>query len=186
MLKISPPSFLISVCTAGLLLTACTPKYDWREVRGSGAPFVVTLPAKPTSVSRPIDLDGLQVTMTMTAAEIDGVTFAVGSVVLPDTAQAQAALNAMKTALVKNIGGTILHEKSSATAQATGDSTTQTTSIEIEASGTPSANSGGQPRLLFARFVAKQQRVYQAIVVGKEKAVSREAVDTFLTSFKPD
>lgn len=157
-------------------LAACTPKYDWREVRGTNAPYTVALPAKPSSMSRPINLDGLQFSMTMTAAEVDGVTFAVGSAELPDAAKSQIALNALKTALVKNIGGTLRHEKAS-------DPSATPTTIDIEAVGSAVPGSD-QARLLIARFVAKDRHVYQLVVAGKEKSVSRDAVDTFLTSFK--
>lgn len=153
-----------------LTLSACSPKFDWREVRGGAVPYVAVLPAKPTTLSRPIDLDGVQVAMTMTAAEVDGVTFAIGSAEMPDAMQAQAALNKMKTALVKNINGSIQHEKSSASG-----------AIDIETGG---SGNDGQARRLFARFVANDKRIYQVLVVGPEKKVSREAVDTFFTSFK--
>lgn len=162
-----------------LLLAACSPKFDWREVRGAGAPYVVMLPAKPASHTREIDLDGIKVSMTMTAAEVDEVTFAVGAAALPDPAQASKALNVMKTALIRNIGGKITREKSEGSA-------TIPTMIEIEASGPPGRGSNGQPRLLFARFAAKGNYVYQVVAVGSEKSISREAVDTFLASFKPD
>lgn len=62
------------------LLAGCTPGHDWREVRNSDAAFVVLMPAKPSTLTRQIDLDGVKVSMTMTAAEIDTVTYAVGSV----------------------------------------------------------------------------------------------------------
>jgi hypothetical protein len=164
-------SLLMPACIAGaVLLSACSPKFDWREVRGPNAPYVVLLPTKPASHTRTVDLDGMQVSMTMTASDVDGVTFAVGSAVLPDATQAPKALNAMKTALVRNIGGAITQEKSSAAGAVP-------TVIEIEASGAES-------RLLLARFIAKENRIYQAVVVGKDKAVSREAADMFFTSFK--
>lgn len=166
----------ITVAAGVLALPACTPAYDWREVRGTEAPFSVVLPAKPATYSRPINLDGVRLVMTMTAAEADGVTFAVGSAQLPEPAKAQAALQAMKTALVNNIGGTVRHEKSAAAAGVA--------SIDIEAAGTSNAAGGGQPMLLFARFAAKDRRIYQAVVIGREKAVSRDAVETFFTSFK--
>jgi hypothetical protein len=151
---------------ATALLLACSPKYDWREVRGNGAPFMISLPAKPASHARMIDLDGIKVTMTMTAAEVDGVSFAVGTAELPDPLQAQKALVAMKTALVRNIGGTVKQEKSSSPAM-----------IEIEAAGSS--------RLLLGRFIARDNRVYQLLVVGDERKVSREEAETFFTSFKP-
>lgn len=178
MLRILSRSPLKSAALAcALLLAACSPKFDWREVRGANAPFIVTLPAKPAVHTRAVDLDGIPLTMTMTAAEVDAVTFAVGSAELPDAALAPQALLAMKAALVRNIGGTVRLEKSSPPGIVPA-------LVEIEAIGPTDANSGGHPRLLLARFLAKEQRIYQVIVVGREKDVSREAADTFFSSFK--
>ena len=170
-------SFLLAASACALLLCACSPKFDWREVHGANAPFSILLPAKPTSSSRQISLDGLPVTMTMTAANVDEVLFAVGTAELASPREAVAALTAMKTALTRNIGGSIRRETASS------DGTTPAT-IDVEAIGNP-GNGDQQPRLLIARFIAIDKRVYQLVAVGKEKAVSREAVDTFLTSFKP-
>lgn len=161
------------------LLLACTPKFDWREVQGAGAPYSIMLPAKPASQSRSINLDGMQVRMTMTAAEAGGMTFAVGTAELPDATAAQNALAAMKTALVRNIGGTVRHEKPVTVNPASA-------AIEIDAVGTPSKATDGQPRVLLARFIARDRRVYQLVATGGEQAVSQEAVDTFFTSFKPE
>jgi hypothetical protein len=167
---------LVAACAAVLGLAACSPSYNWREVRGTDAPFVVLLPGKPSTHSREVNLDGIRVTMTMTAAEAGGATFAVGSAQVPDPALVQPALNAMKTALVRNINGTVRQEK---TAAATPGAIP---AINIEAAG---SRGEGQAMLLFARFAAQDRRIYQAIVVGPEKAISRDAVDTFLASFKP-
>lgn len=158
--------------SCAFLLAACSPKYDWREVRGPGAPFVVLLPAKPASHTRTVDLDGLQVSMTMTAAEVDSVMFAVGTAELPDAMQAAKAMDAMKTALVRNIGGAIRQEKISAAGSVPA-------TIDVEATGT-------QSRLLLARFLAKDKRIYQVVMIGKEKDMPRDAADTFFSSFKPN
>lgn len=155
-------------------LLACSPKYDWREVHGTSVSFSAVLPGKPASYTRPVDLGGIRVPMTMTAADVDDVTFAVGAAELPDAIKAITALPAMKAAMVKNIGGSIRHE----TASAAGISPM---TIDIEAIG----NNDLQKRLLIARFIAQDTRVYQLVVIGREKSVSREAVDTFFTSFKP-
>jgi hypothetical protein len=176
--------FRIALLTATSLaclstLLACSPKLNWREVRGAGAPYSVMLPAKPSSQARPVNLDGRQVTMTMTATEVDGVTFAVGTAELPDAAAARAALASIKTALIRNINGTIRHEKSSPPGLTP-------MMIEIEASGQPDAATDHEPRLLTARFIAKERRVYQLVITGKESAVSQDAIDTFFQSFKPD
>jgi len=168
--------FLFAACSG--CLVACSPKHDWREVRGANAPFTVLLPAKPASLTQSINLDGQKVMMTMTAADVDGVTFAVGTATLPDAEKAVLGLASMKTALVKNIAGSIQQEKSS------DDKMARTASIDIEAEGPPSPRSQGQPVRLFARFVARDKQIYQVVMVGRANAVTTETVDTFFTSFK--
>ncbi|MDO9419097.1 MAG: hypothetical protein Q7T66_00405 [Herminiimonas sp.] len=163
-----------------LLLSACSPKYDWREIRSDNAPYVIALPTKPTTHTRDIDLKDIKVSMTMVASEVDGVTFAVGSAELPDATQAQVSLAAMKTAMINNIGGTVKQEKVLTMPQSINAPGTIALT-EIEALG---ATANGQNRILFARFLAKEKRVYQLIVVGSEKSISRDVVTTFFSSFK--
>lgn len=180
MLKSLPLNFLRLLIATSLflaliaVLSACSPRHDWREVHGTDAPYVALLPAKPVTHARPIDLDGIAVTMTMTAAQVDDATYAVGNAKLPDPSAAPAALKAMKTALVKNINGTVIRE---AAVEISG----QPMTVELEAVG---VGPNQQSLLLVGRFVAKDDRVYQAIVVGPEKSASREAIDTFFIGFK--
>lgn len=171
--------FGIVLLGSALALTACSPKFDWREIRSNDAPYAVAMPSKPTTLTRQIDLNGTPVAMTMTASAVDGITFAVGSAELPDATQAQVSLSAMKTALVNNISGTIRQEKTLTMAQ--GSAGGQLAVMEMQALG---ASSNEQARVLFARFVAQDKRVYQLVVTGSEKAVKRELVDTFFASFK--
>ena len=42
----------------------------------------------------------------------------------------------------------------------------------------------GQPVKLVGRFAARGNWVYQAVIIGKEKALTPEVIDTFMTSFK--
>jgi hypothetical protein len=165
---------------ASLLLSACSPKYDWRDYRSPDAPFFAVFPGKPSTHARTIDLDGLKVTMTMTAAEVDGATFAVGSAQVPDAAKAQAAIKAMQVALLKNIGGTVKREKTASAARASGPAASRQASTEIEANGTRN----GVPVLLVGRFIAHDRRIYQVIVLGRSQSIPRDAIDMFLSSFK--
>lgn len=179
MLKPTPYllSFL-SVLGSLIFLTSCNPTYNWREVRGADAPYTVNLPAKPASHSRPVNLDGTTVNMTMTAAEVNDVTFAVGSAKLADPKAAGAALQAMKKAMTRNISGSVRQEKEFSTPGST------LPSIEIDVIGSPGPSTGGQPRVLHARFIAKDQWIYQVIILGSEKSITRDIVDTFFSSFK--
>ena len=164
---------LLAAVAGGALLAACNPTYNWRDYSSPDAPYRVMFPAKPATHTRGVDLNGLKVDMTMTAAEVDGVTFAVGTGVAPDPARAETALAEMKTALVRNLGATVKREVKQERAGAA-------SSIDIEAVG----QARGQPMLLRGHFAAKDTRFYQVIVMGREKAVSTEQVDQFISSFK--
>jgi hypothetical protein len=166
MMRTLPPALLLA-----LTLSACSPKYDWRDFRSSDAPYAVLFPGKPDTQTRSIKLDQLDVNMTMSAADIDGVVFAVGSVQLADAALAPAAVEAMKTAMVKNINATITSSK-----------TLPNGAQEVDASGSGGGN--GRAMRMVGRFLAKDKRVYQVVVVGPAQEISAEPVDTFLTSFK--
>lgn len=170
---------ILKVALAATLLTACSPTYNWRDFRSADAPYSVLFPAKPDTQTRHIDLDGQGVDMTMAAAEVDGVTFAVGSAQLADAAKAQAGIAAMKRALVNNIGAKVVSDKAGASSSA---GTGQQGVLEVEAKG----EQRGEAMLLVGRFIARKDRIYQVIVVGREKQVVRDTVDTFMSSFKPD
>jgi hypothetical protein len=164
-----------------LLLAACSPEYNWREVRGKDASFTVLLPDKPVSVTRKINLGDQQVEMTMTAAEVDGVSFAVGYVQLADAKSAVAALDLMRQAMLRNINGTV--KTPQLPPAAVGSAGAPAGAIDIDARGT---DGGNQPLLLRGHFEAKDNRAYQVIVLGKEQAMPREQLDMFFSSFKPN
>jgi hypothetical protein len=166
---LSPVLFLL---LASALLAACSPKYNWRDYASPDAPYKVTFPAKPASFTRTIDLDGMQVSMTMTAAEVDGVTFAVGSAEAPDEAHAISALPAMMKALLRNIGAGDMEGKFRA-------GPSGTTTGDVDATG----SARGVPVRLVGHFEARGKRFYQVIVLGKASAVPPEQVEQFLTSF---
>jgi hypothetical protein len=158
-----------------LSLSACSPKYDWRDVQGGDAPYTVLMPDKPARLSREIQLGQQTVTMHMTAAQIDGVKFAVGAVQMPDATQAQTAIALIKSMLLKNIAGTMTQEKTSVS-NVDGK---LTLNDEFDAiSSDPSLRMAG-------RLVAHDVWAFEVLVVGPEKAINQDVIDTFLGSFKP-
>lgn len=162
------------------VLAACSPKFDWRDYRSPDAQFTALFPGKPSVLTREIDLDGKKVSLTMTASQAEGSTFAIGSAVLASAEQAQAALPAMKTALLNNIKGTVRSEKSAVAASSTLAGTRQKSSLGIEATG----SQNGQPVLLVGRFVAQDKHIFQIVILGPESKLSRETIDTFMDSVK--
>jgi hypothetical protein len=178
MRKISLKTICIGTL-ATLALMACSPKYNWRDYSSPDAPYRVLFPDKPASHKRTIDLDGMQVEMTMTAAQVDGTTFAVGSAQAPDTEKAHAALAAMQTALLRNIGGKVTQQKNASAAMAGPAGASRSSRIDIEATGIQN----GVPMRLVGHFEARDKRFYQVIVMGKDQAVPREQIQMFMSSF---
>ena len=171
-MNIRLPSPAPAILLASALLGACNPTYNWRDYASPDAPYRVMFPAKPASFTRTIDLDGMQVSMTMTAAEVEGTTFAVGSAEAPDEAHARAAVPAMMQALMRNIGASGAQAKVRADPKRSGTS-------EIDVTGA----SRGTPMRLVGHFEARGKRFYQVIVLGKANAVPPEQIEQFLTSF---
>ncbi|MGF6180379.1 hypothetical protein ABIB42_001382 [Massilia sp. UYP32] len=163
--------FLVPAMLAASLLAGCNPTYNWREHTSQEGRYKILFPAKPATFTRAVDLDGLRVEMTMTAAEVDGATFAVGAATAPDAARARAALPAMRLALLRNIGA----GAEAAPAPVARDG------LRVQATG--AAN--GKPMRLHGRFEARGERFYQVIVLGPANATPPEQVDQFLSSFAP-
>ena len=151
-----------------IMLAACSPAFDWREYRSPDAPFTALFPGKPAVLTRQIDLDGQKTALTMTASEAEGNTFAIGTAVMANRGLAQAALAAMQAALLRNINGQIAKSGSN-------DS-----GLSVEATG----SRNGQAVQLIGRFVARDTRIFQIVIVGDASKLSRENIDTFMDGVK--
>lgn len=78
---------------AGLALSACSPTFNWRELRPEGTPLQALMPCKPESATRPVPLDGGEPTeLHMHSCDTGGLTFAMAWAELGDEARVPAAL----------------------------------------------------------------------------------------------
>lgn len=158
---------IILVLLVSALLAACNPTYNWRDFTHPQAAYRASFPDKPASFTRDVDLNGTRVTMTMTAARVNEVVFAIAYADVSDLAQAQAALSAMQVAMVRNIQGSITSSKAVGTG------------ADITAKGAVN----GQPMQLQGRFRAHGKRLYQVVVMGPAAAIEQEQAETFLSGF---
>ena len=178
---INPRELLVRYLFIALvLLSACSPKFDWRDVRGTQAPFTVLMPGKPDILSRQIQLGPESVLMQMTAAQVNGVTFAVGAIHMSDNTQAQAGISLIRQGLLHNLQGKMNHEKYST---ATLDHKL-VFNHEFDASSFATDQHGSANRIV-GKIIASDAWVFQVMVAGPEKNIDRDSVDTFLSSFKP-
>lgn len=174
------PAVLLLVAACALF--ACRPAYDWREIRETEAGYRVLLPARPASMSRPIDLDGVKVTMAMTGARVDEAMFTVGSVVLPTAEEDMRthATRAMRTAMERNVQG---HEAQATQVEvpvldAAGRTIGRAIGTHVEVEG----RIAGEPSHMSATFVARGDRAWQAVMISP--VADPEAARLFHESFR--
>ncbi len=173
------------IVAATVLLAACSPKFDWREVRSADGGFVVHLPDKPQTVARAIDFDGDRIEMTMTSTGVGPTMFAVGVARLPAQATADAAavgrtVAFFRDALVRNIGGQVTAARPAPLA-ATGGRTLRAAE-SVAAQGRIGAD--GRAAQLAVRFYVADDRLYQVVALGAEGELSDDVLETFFSSFR--
>ena len=78
---------------AGLLvLAACSPAFNWREVRPDGTRLSLLLPCKPDRAEKVVPLGGQATTLAMLGCDAGGATFAVAVADVGNAAQAAPVL----------------------------------------------------------------------------------------------
>ncbi len=78
-------------------LAACTPTFNWREVGFDQAGVSAVLPCKPDRGSRPVQLGGQGLTLSMLGCEAGGAMFTVAMVELPPGSSPQAVLQDLRS-----------------------------------------------------------------------------------------
>ena len=74
-----------------LVLSACNPALNWREVRFDDQPVRVMLPCKPERAERTVTLGEASATLRMMGCEAQGLNFTWSRIDLPSPAQVSAA-----------------------------------------------------------------------------------------------
>ena len=83
------PLFLIGVM---MVLTACSPDQNWRQIAFDGTALKAQLPCKPDRTTREVPLGGTPVQLAAAGCESGGAMVAVMTAALPAGADAQAVL----------------------------------------------------------------------------------------------
>jgi hypothetical protein len=166
---------------AALILGACTPSFDWRNVVNDAGGFSVMFPAKPGLDQRNAKIAGQSLPMLMQSARVGDTSFAVGVVTLPtdDPALAAAVLNALKTGLAHNIN---IAPATHPVQIDVGTPGQQVPGAEFVASGTV-ADAHHEHRVMHARFAVRGAKVYEAVIVAPVEPAA-EQVDQFFGSLR--
>ena len=164
-----------------LLLCACTPTFNWRDVRfesADGSALKAALPCKPDNARRKQQLADVQVDFSMmgckTADSGNEITFTLSRIPLSNPLDTPKVLAAWQAAAMTNLG------VKNAPLLATTVSGAGAWPPAVKATLTGTATQAHM--LWFAKQTATGVTLYQAALYGKQP--STEAITTFFESLQ--
>jgi hypothetical protein len=148
-----------------LLLTACNPVFNWREVRPDNTALTVLLPCKPDKAQRSVPLGGRPTELAMLGCDAGDATFAIAVATLDDAAQAAAALAGWQTASPLKLPG----------------ADALPPAVLVRASGQRTDGRAVQSQ---AAYFSQGRQVFQAVIYADK--MDPEVAETFFSSLKLD
>lgn len=176
---------------AGLLaLTACSPAFNWREVRPDNTALTAMLPCKPDKGSKSVPLGGQPTELYMVGCEASGAMFAIASADMGDAQKAADVLVQWEQATLANMKAAPL---GGALAGAAGNAPDSTTAAPLKV---PGAAALPAPVLITARgtrpdnsavssqaaYFVHGSQVFQAVIYAD--SISPEVAEAFFSNLK--
>lgn len=156
-------SFRAAGLAALWALSACSPTFNWRELRLEGTPLQALMPCKPERATRAVPLTGAPTDLHMHSCETGGLRFAVAWADVGRTEQAPVALAAWRSASLQALR--VVPQPADNAAHHWAVTVAGAPAAQgVAASGhTPQ----GRPVQTRAVYFAQGTRVYQAAVYGE-------------------
>ncbi|TFY98400.1 hypothetical protein [Ramlibacter humi] len=169
------PRFRAALLLAAAALGACSPTFNWREVRVDPAPLRAMLPCKPDHGSRVVAMGPRRVELAVTGCDAGGATFAVLQADLGDPGAVDEALRNWNRATLANLHAP---EGRSQPFLPPG-ATPLPSSVRVSASGQRADGTAVRGE---AAYFARGSSVFQAVVYAADP--KPEAVQTFFDGLK--
>ena len=160
-----------------LLLQACSPTLDWREVRPEGSGAQAMFPCKPSSMAREVMLGGAKVRLSLHACRAGDVTWAMAWADMVDPARVGPALDELRQAAASNVGAT---ESRSMPLQVPGATPSPGSARLVLRGRMPDGREAFEQVAVFSRGT----RVYQATAVAEREP--GEALEPFFAGLRAD
>ena len=154
-----------------LVVAACSPAQDWRQLQPEDSGVALQFPCKPVSHAREVTLDGAPLRLTLHACTAgDDATYALAVADVSDPARVGPALQALLDSTAGNVGAATRRPLPLAVRGATPNPLAQRVAMD----GT---RSDGEPVQMQVAVFTKGTRVMQATVLGRR--IDADAADTF-------
>lgn len=158
-----------------LTVAACSPTYNWREVRPDGTRLAMLLPCKPDKAEKTVPLGGRDTPLAMLGCETGGATFAVAVADIGHAGQAADVLGQWQRLSLAGIQATKPQTRPLKLPGATG--LVQLVSAE-------GVRADGAPVRFSAAYFAQGSQVFQAVMLGAASAPPADAAETFFSSLR--
>ena len=183
--------FAASATTLLLLLPACSPALNWRDVRPEGTALVLLLPCKPDKAEKPVPLGGKPTTLKMLGCNAAGATFAVAVADIGDAATGAPILAQWQALTLANMKAPPLGAAGGGGAVVAGNQPTQVAALKL-----PGAASQPSPVLIKARgqradgtavaghtaYFAQGSQLFQVVLYADK--IAPEVSETFFSSIR--
>ena len=176
------PFIAAAIGAALLALAACSPTFNWREVRPESTRLSLLLPCKPDKAQKKVPLGGRPTELALLGCDAGELTFAVGSADLGDASLVAPVLAQWQTATLANM------KAAPPTPGAAAASLSPLKVPGADALPTPvlvvaqGQRADGSPVAGHAAYFAQGSQVFQVVVYGKK--IPPELADTFYSSLK--
>lgn len=166
-----------------LTLMACSPAYNWRELRPDGAALLSVFPCKPDEAEREVPIAGTPSTLHMFSCTAADQTYALAWAALAEGADTRTALIAweqasrksLKAEAAKNAGDQANGRSAQWTFELAGAEVVQT----VRTKGHDHLGAEIEAQVV---YFAMGNKVYQAAVYGKK--LPEAAVEPFFSGLK--
>jgi hypothetical protein len=163
--------FLVSAAA----LAACSPTFNWREIRIEPTPLKAMLPCKPDKGARTVPMAGRDVSLEVQGCDTGGATFAVLHADIGDAARLGEVLAQWKTATLLNLKSEASREAAFRPPGALG----LRESLQVVASG---KRADGSKVESHAAYFARGSHVFQAVIYSSE--LKPEIAEVFFSGLK--
>ena len=166
--------FLTFAFLALFFVTACSPTFNWRDVRPDGTRLSLLMPCKPDKAQKTVPMAGKPTEMALLSCDAGGATFAVAVADVKEISQVAAALAQWQSAALANI-------KAASTTTGTAFKLTGLTdaAVLVKATG---QRSNGKAVGSQAAYFAQGSQVFQAVIYADN--IAPEVADSFFSGLK--
>lgn len=166
---------LAALLVMGCAVAACSPTFDWREVRTPQGGLAAMLPCKPDKGSRTVPMAGRQVNLEALSCATGGATFALLTADIEDAARAGEVLAQWKTATLANLHSPAAQE----TAFLPPGARNLPQSLQVVARG---RRADGNKVESHAAYFARGSHVFQAVIYTDQ--LKPEVAEPFFSGLK--